>query len=108
MSGVGGWLIFEVGAGGEECLYTNASWVMVMWGTPPREQVDTYETRMHSSRMRTGRSLTVCWRLLHGGGSAPGGVSQHALRQTPLPPPRVDRITDACKNITLAQLRCGR
>ena len=27
--------------GGEECLYTNASWVMVMWGTPPREQVDT-------------------------------------------------------------------
>ena len=23
---------------------------------------------MHSSRMRTGRSLTVCWRLLPGGG----------------------------------------
>ena len=67
------------------------------------------ETRMHSSRMRTGRSLTVCWRLLPGGGgcsgdgsglggvSALGGacsprgcllpwgvvVSQHALRQTP-------------------------
>ena len=97
---------------------------------------------MHSSRMRTGRSLTVCWRLLPGvGGSGPGGVrsrggglvrggllwgvsaprgvygprgvsapgglvvSQHALRQTP---PPVDRITDACKNITLAQLRCGR
>ena len=61
---------------------------------------------MHSSRMRTGRSLTVCWRLLPRGVSAPGGVcswgcllgwgvvSQHALRQT-LPP--VDRITDACK-----------
>ena len=46
-------------------------------------------TRMHSSRMRTGRSLTVCWRLLPGrggvpdpggeclvqGGSAPRGVS---------------------------------
>ena len=112
--------------------------------------------RMHSSRMRTGRSLTVCWRLLPGGVSAPGGfclpggvwsggvsahrgvcswgvsapggsvcpggsapggvcsggiwsggvVSQHALRQTPSPAP-VDRITDACKNITLAQLRCG-
>ena len=29
--------------------------------------------RMHSSRMRTGRSLTVCWRLLPGGVSAPGG-----------------------------------
>ena len=69
---------------------------------------------MHSSRMRTGRSLTVCWRLLPGGclpgpggylpgpgggvclvqgvglpglgGSGPGGVaSQHALRQTPPP-----------------------
>ena len=70
---------------------------------------------MHSSRMRTGRSLTVCWSLLPGGVSAPGGrgesalggcllwgvsaprgvsvpggcllwgggVSQHALRQTP-------------------------
>ena len=44
-------------------------------------------------------------------GSAPGGmgggwvVSQHALRQTP---PPVDRITDACKNITLPQLHCGR
>ena len=99
------------------------------------------ETRMHSSRMRTGRSLTVCcsplpvgcllpwWCLLQGrclfqgecllrgvgeggvcsgGGSAPGvggcllpggvsapgggGVSQHALRQTPSPP--VDRILD--------------
>ena len=39
------------------------------------------KTRMHSSRMRTGRSLTVCWSLLPGGVclvggvvSAPGGV----------------------------------
>ena len=41
-----------------------------------------------------------------GGGSGPGGVtSQHALRQNP---PPVNRITDACKNITLAQPRCGR
>ena len=66
---------------------------------------------MHSSRMRTGRSLTICQSLLPGGGyllwggvcsggwvsalggvcsggvSAPGGeggvVSEHALRQTP-------------------------
>ena len=34
-----------------------------------------------------------------------GGVSQHALRQTH---PPVNRITDACENITLPQLRCGR
>ena len=38
------------------------------------------QTRMHSSRMRTGRSLTVCWSVLPrggvwSGGSAPGGVS---------------------------------
>ena len=108
------------------------------------------QTRMHSSRMRTGRSLTVYWSLLPGGGvcssggvsaprgvgvggvcsrgSAPGGVcsggvcswgvsapkggvcsrgldggngvvSQHALRQTH---PPVNRMTDRCKNITLA------
>ena len=43
--------------------------------------------------------------LVPGGGLWSRGVSaQHALRQTP----PVDRITDACKNITLAQLRCGR
>ena len=31
---------------------------------------------MHSSRMRTGHSLTVCWCLLpRGGVSAPGGMS---------------------------------
>ena len=36
------------------------------------------------------------------GGSAPGGVvSQHALKQTPFPSP-VNRMTDRCKNITLA------
>ena len=61
---------------------------------------------MHSSRMHTGCSLTVCQSLLLGGMSAPGGVSalggggvpalgggfcsggvvsQHSLRQTPLP-----------------------
>ena len=84
---------------------------------------------MHSSRMRTGRSLSVCCSLLPGGGAwsggvclfqgglpvlggicswggvcsggrvpgpggcvRSGGVSQHALRQTP-PPPHVDRHT---------------
>ena len=152
-------------------------------------------TRMHSSRMRTDRSLTVCWRLLPGGGllpeggvwsgggvwsrgmsalrgsaprgyllpgegvsgpgggwfgvSAPGGVCSWggwgggwgggvwagrgvsapggclfrgvcsggwvwsgggipACTEADTLPPSVDGITDACKNITLAQLRCGR
>ena len=47
------------------------------------------KTRMHSSRMRTGRSLTVCWRLLPGGVcsggvwswgvSAPGGVCSQGV-----------------------------
>ena len=31
-------------------------------------------TRMHSSRMRTGRSLTVCWRMLPGGLVGGGGL----------------------------------
>ena len=49
-------------------------------------------TRMHSSRMRTGRSLTVCCSLLPGGGggwSASGGVSAPGggcLVQGGLPP----------------------
>ena len=34
--------------------------------------------------------------------SVQGGVSQHALGQTP---PHLDRMTDRCKNITLLQLR---
>ena len=75
---------------------------------------------MHSSRMRIGRSLTVSrggsasWGGLLLGGSAFWGeclllwgglplwggwvVSHHALRQTPT----VNRMTDRCKNITLA------
>ena len=40
--------------------------------------------------------------LLPEGVSGPGGVvSQHALRQKP-PPPLVNRMTNRCKNITLA------
>ena len=41
------------------------------------------------------------------GGSAQGGLPQcivHAGIHTPT----VDRMTDACENITLLQLRCGR
>ena len=49
-----------------------------------------FQTRMHSSRMRTGRSLTVCrggvcsgGGCVFSGGGGVGVVSQHALRQTP-------------------------
>ena len=100
---------------------------------------------MHSSRMRTGRSLTVFWSLLLGGGvpspwgctwscgvylvlggvPGPGGCTWSGGAPGPggvpglggvylvfggggylvpggTPPPLpVDRITDACKNITL-------
>ena len=55
------------------------------------------KTRMHSSRMRTARSSSR-----PGGGSPPGRPSRDQA------PPAVDRITDACENITLPQLRCGR
>ena len=80
--------------------------------------------------MRTGRSLTVCSSLLPGGGvwsqgwglvpggvwsraegsgagggSGPGGYIPACTEADPLP---VDRMTHACENITLAQLRCGR
>ena len=48
------------------------------------------KTRMHSSRMRTVRWL--------------GRVTQLDVCQT-LP---VKRMTDACENISLPQLRCGR
>ena len=44
----------------------------------------------------SGRGGSPSRGVLHPGGMA----SQHALRQTPSPP--VDRITDTCKNITLA------
>ena len=75
---------------------------------------------MHSSRMRTGRSLTVCCSLLPGGrcllrggvsalgGSAPWvGVCSGGVPPCPggsLYPktPPVNRITHTCKNITLA------
>ena len=53
-------------------------------------------TRMHSSRMRTGHSLTVCRSLLPAGGvPSPGRggvVSQHALRQTPPPREQNDKL----------------
>ena len=51
----------------------------------------------------------VCSRgCLVGGVCSGGGVSQHALRQTPSPLLWTEFLTHACENITLAQLRCGR
>ena len=92
---------------------------------------ETYKkTRMHSSRMRTACSSD------RPGGSLPGtppgpdppgdqttppGADTNPEHSTPsgsrLPPgldprgagtPPVNRMTDACENITLPQLRCGR
>ena len=81
---------------------------------------------MHSSRMLTVRSRSHVYPSMHwaagvcpggvcrgrGGGVCPGGVclggvSQHALRQTPHPL-WTEFLTHACENITLTQLRCGR
>ena len=91
-------------------------------------------TRMHSSRMRTSHALTVCGHLLlprgwgggwsggsgPRGGLVPGGVCSWgglvpggggsgipACTEGDTLPPPMDRITDTCKNITLAQLHCG-
>ena len=75
-------------------------------------------TRMHSSRIRTGRSLTVCCQvrgvcsgggcLLPGGVCSGGGVGIPACTEADTPPLPPRGQTHACKNITLAQLRCGR
>ena len=70
--------------------------------------INTVKTRMHSSRMRTGRSLTVCWSLPLGGGGVcsqgEGGLLEGggipACTEADTPP--VDRITDTSENITLA------
>ena len=79
-------------------------------------------TKMHSSRMRTGRSLTVClvWGVVSAwsGGDLPGPGGGVCLVRGGLPGPGgggfslpggaawrphpVNRITDTCKNITLA------
>ena len=63
------------------------------------------QTRMHSSTMRTGRSLIVCCSLLPGGGGVclvPGGGFLPAQGGVCPETPPVNRITHTCKNITLA------
>ena len=64
---------------------------------------------MHSSRMHTGRSLTVCRSLLPGGGYAPGGCLVWGVPGPgeggwwyPSMHPPVNGMTNRCKNITLA------
>ena len=47
------------------------------------------------------RGVSARWGVCLGGLSAQRGVSQHELGQTPLP---MNRITDACENITFPQL----
>ena len=44
-----------------------------VWIKKRENQGIFFSTRMHSSRMRTGRSLTVCYSLLPGGGVLPAG-----------------------------------
>ena len=46
------------------------------WGVSLFPLLHIQNTRMHSSRMRTGRPLTVSRSLLPGGGSGPGGLVQ--------------------------------
>ena len=62
--------------------------------------------KMHSSRMRTVRS-SGRWRR----GVCPGGAHGECLPQCMLgytPPSWTEWLTDACENIILPQLRCGR
>ena len=86
------------------------------------------KTRMHSSRMTVCHSRSICpgggmppamhvplpaMHTLHNGCPPAMHVPQPCTSPWPRTPPHprtppVDRITDACENITLPQLRCGR
>ena len=68
------------------------------------------DTRMHSSSMRTARLLPVSpgMHCLWEGVPGLGGCTWSRGAYLPRYSPPVDRITDACENITLPQLRCGR
>ena len=65
-------------------------------------------TKLHSSRMRTPRALTVSPSMLcsvgefWSGGICSGGCIQHALRQTP-PLPGTEFLTHTYENISLPQ-----
>ena len=59
---------------------------------------------LHHGGAAPGGSLPLREPASGGSACSWGGVSQHALRQTP----PVDRMTDRCKNITFANFVCGR
>ena len=113
------------------------SFKMNYGGQRKYRQRHTFKTRMHSSRMRTARSLIVSPYLVVSHACPPGatthappgatmhappGATTHAPQSNHTHPPEqpctppgsnhahppVNRITDACENITLPQLRCGR
>ena len=61
------------------------------------------QTRMHSSRMRTVRcSSRLGGGCLPEGGVCLGGVWTAGVYTSPIPP--VDRMTDACENISFPQI----
>ena len=61
-----------------------------------------YGTRMHSSRMRTGRSLTICLSLLPGGGGEIPKKNKKSKSKKKKKNQKKITMTDRCKNITLA------
>ena len=62
------------------------------------------KTRMHSSRMRTTRSLTVSRIIRLGGSAQPPRYSGCGLPPPPPPPPPwTEGMTQVCENITLPQ-----
>ena len=72
------------------------------------------KTRLHSSGMRTARTLTVSPSMLCAGGWGvcllPGGCLLQGggiPACTETDPPPVNRITDACENITLPYFVAG-
>ena len=65
------------------------------------DEIKKIITRMHSSRMRTGRSLTVCWSLLLGGCTWSWGATQ-SWGVYLVTPPRGQNHRQPVKNITLA------
>ena len=101
--------------------------VSLIFGTECVPNKSHSKTRMHSSRMRTARSSGRLGGCLHqapprsrhplGADTPPPSrhpQTRHPPQEQTAPPPQpsrhppVHRMTDACENITLPQLRCGR
>ena len=106
-----GWLISEP--------LTKPRWIHCCWKCSTIIKIQM-RTRMHSSRMRTARSLTVSRSICHVC-PPPHTPPYHALvpcHACPLPhippchtcppPPWTEFLTHASENITFPELRCGR